>query len=93
MMNKVESFLFFMYSRAHFPQEVKDIFDVVNALLPTANNLLPPHRGSDVAVDSWKTHALDLVSFKTFSAQTVRFYTIAISVLLTSSTMYLWSDV
>lgn len=51
--------------RAHFPQEVKDIFDVADALLPAANNLLPPHPGSHVAADSWDTVAVNSVSFHT----------------------------
>lgn len=40
------------YLRSHFPQEVKHVLDVTNALLPAADDLFPPHLGSDVAVDS-----------------------------------------
>lgn len=36
-----------IYSRSNFPQEVKDLLDVADAFLPAADDLLPPHLGSN----------------------------------------------
>ena len=43
------------YLRSHFGFEVKHFLDVAGALLPAADDLLAPHLGSDVSVDSCST--------------------------------------
>lgn len=44
------------YLPSNLPQEIKDFFDVAGAFLPTADNLLPPHLGSNVTVNSYGIH-------------------------------------
>lgn len=51
------------YLRSNFSQEIKDFFDIADAFLPAADDLLPPHLGSNVAVDSWRYPQQQFITF------------------------------